>query len=145
MPSPEEYYKEQAETELKLLFESSQSRASFVHHLTLVSATLLGILVAFHPSPSAPRLHLWVFFLAVASLAASILLLLFASNACTSSLQELYLRFHIELEDAIRQRRRMKPFSVRLLVNIQKFVSYALALLSLAVVLLVIYVACELL
>lgn len=139
MQSPEEYYKEQFDTEHKLMLESFQSRVSFAHHLTLVSATLLGILVAFHPSPSEPRLHLWVFFLAVVSLSISILLLLYASNAYTSSMRELHQRFRSELERSIQTCVPMENIQVKSSTNSLKLVSYAFKILFLSIILIVSY------
>ena len=141
MKSLEEYYSELLDSSHRIMFESFQTQVSFAHHLTLVSATLLGILVAFHPSPPVPRLHLWTFLFAVALLALSILLLLCASNAYTSSMRELHLLFRNELEESIQQIRPMRSLAVKSSTNARKLVSYALFLLSLAIIVLVVYTA----
>lgn len=130
---------EQLEKRNKFMLVAFQTRVSFLQHLTIVSSTLLGILVAFHPSPSISLPHLCLFLGAMVLLVSSIVLSLTVSHAYSAAMQDFYQKFRNELEISLESGIPMRPIRTALPNWKLKLIPVSYILLSLALVLLVVY------
>ncbi len=130
---------EQLEKRSKYMLIAFQSQVSFLHHLTIVSSTLLGILVAFHPAPTTALPHLLLYLSAMALLALSIALSLIVSRSYSTAMQDFYQTFRIELQRSLESGHPMEPIQTTLPNWKLKLIPASYTLLSIALVLLVIY------
>ena len=132
---------QQRQDAFQLMLQSFQTQLSFYHHLTLVSATLLGILLAFHPSASTPLLPRLLFLLAVALLSAGILLLTSVSHACTLALRTFYQKVRNAVEASTSSGLPVRYTRETLSPKILRRAAWSYRLLLASLVLLVAYAA----
>jgi hypothetical protein len=107
-----DYYYAQAKKLTEVTNSLSEKKVSFFQQILIVSATILGILVAFHTERSELQYTRWVFLASVMSLTLCILTSSKALYNLLSLFEKLRQDFDKELQNARREGREVNPVFV---------------------------------